>query len=290
MTASIIIPHYRDMERLDRCLTGLAPQVHGLDAVVVDNDSGLDFTAMKAAHPWARFVTEPEKGAAAARNRGVRETTSETLLFIDADCVPAPDWVAQSLAALPKGDIVSGRVDTFDEGPAGKGAPRTGAQAFETVFAFRQKDYIEKQGFAVTANLATTRRVFAAVGDFRVGLSEDKDWCQRAVRAGFTLVYVDAMAVSHPTRSDWPALRKKWLRLTEESFALHLADGGSKARWAVRSVAVLLSAVPHSVTVWGSPKLNGVGERVRGTVTLFRQRIVRAEWMVRQAVGSKTMA
>jgi GT2 family glycosyltransferase len=281
MTASIIIPHYRDMERLDRCLHGLAPQVSGLDVIVVDNDSGLDFTAMKAAHPWARFVTEPEKGAAAARNRGVRETTSDTLLFIDADCVPAPDWVAQSLAALPKGDVVSGRVDTFDEGSG----PRTGAQAFETVFAFRQKDYIEKQGFAVTANLATTRRIFEAVGDFRVGLSEDKDWCQRAVRAGFTLVYVDAMAVSHPTRSDWPALRKKWLRLTEESFALHLADGGSRGSWGLRAAAVLLSAVPHSVKVWASPKLGGAGERLRGMGTLFRQRIVRAGWMVRQSVS-----
>lgn len=286
MTASIIIPHYRDMERLDRCLSGLAPQVGGLDVIVVDNDSGLDFTAMKAAHPWARFVTEPEKGAAAARNRGVRETTSETLLFIDADCVPTPDWVAQSLAALPKGDVVSGRVDTFDEGSG----PRTGAQAFETVFAFRQKDYIEKQGFAVTANLATTRRVFEAVGDFRVGLSEDKDWCQRAVRAGFTLVYVDAMAVSHPTRSDWPALRKKWLRLTEESFALHLADGGSRVSWGLRAGAVLLSAMPHSVKVWGSPKLKGVGERARGTMTLFRLRTVRAGWMVRQSAGLRTKA
>jgi GT2 family glycosyltransferase len=215
----------------------------------------------------------------------VRETTSETLLFIDADCVPAPDWVAQSLAALPKGDVVSGRVDTFDEGPAGEGAPRTGAQAFETVFAFRQKDYIEKQGFAVTANLATSRRVFEAVGDFRVGLSEDKDWCQRAVRAGFTLVYVDAMAVSHPTRSDWPALRKKWLRLTEESFALHLADGGSRVSWALRAGAVLLSAFPHSLKVWANSQLNGGGERTRGTATLFRQRIVRVGWMVRQAVG-----
>ena len=286
MTASIIIPHFRDMERLDRCLTGLAPQVQGLDVIVVDNDSGLDFTEMKAAYPWARFVTEPEKGAASARNRGVRETTSDTLLFIDADCVPAPDWVAQSLAALPQGDVVSGRVDTFDEGSG----PRTGAQAFETVFAFRQKDYIEKQGFAVTANLATTRRVFAAVGDFRVGLSEDKDWCQRAVRAGFTLVYVDAMAVSHPTRSDWPALRKKWLRLTEESFALHLADGGSRASWAVRSAAVLLSALPHSFKVWTSPKLSSAGEKLRGTATLFRQRIVRAGWMIRQAAGSSTKA
>lgn len=282
MIASIIIPHYRDMERLDRCLTALGPQVQpGMEVVVVDNDSRLSFSALSAAHPWARIVIEPEKGAAAARNRGVRETSSETLLFIDADCVPAPDWVTQSIAALPKGDIVSGPVNTFDEGSG----PRTGAQAFETVFAFRQKVYIEKLGFAVTANLATTRRVFEAVGDFRVGLSEDKDWCQRAVRAGFTLVYVDTMAVSHPTRSDWPALRKKWLRMTEESFALHLADGGSKASWALRSVVVALSAVPHSGKVWGSPKLNGVGERVRGTATLFRQRFVRAGWMLRQAVG-----
>lgn len=284
MIASIIIPHYRDMDRLDRCLTALGPQVAAeMEVVVIDNDSGLDLAALQAAHNWAHFVTEPQKGAAAARNRGVRETSAETLLFLDADCVPAADWVAQSLAALSKGDVVSGRVDTFDEGPP----PRTGAQAFETVFAFRQKDYVERQGFAVTANLATTRTVFETVGDFRVGLSEDKDWCQRAVLSGFALTYVDAMAVAHPTRADWPALRKKWLRLTEESFALHLADGGGRMSWALRSVVVLGSVIPHSLKVWAHPRLNGVGERMAGTGILVRQRLVRAGWMVQQAAGRK---
>lgn len=283
MIASIIIPHYRDVERLDRCLHMLAPQVTPeMEVVVVDNDSGIDLSLIAARYPFATILIEPKKGAAEARNTGVAHTKADKILFIDADCVPAPDWVEKTLAALPRAAIVSGRVDTFDEGSA----PRTGAQAFEAVFAFRMQHYIEQLGFSGAGNLATTRDVFNKVGPFRVGMSEDKDWSQRAIRAGFSLIYVDEMIVAHPTRSDWPALRKKWLRMTEESYGLHLADGKSRFSWVVRAVAVLLSPIPHSLKVWTSPKLNGVGERLRGTATLFRQRFVRARWMVTQSVGS----
>lgn len=283
MIASIIIPHYRDTERLERCLTALTPQITPeIEVVVVDNDSGIDLSPLAARFPFAEILIEPKKGAAEARNTGVARTMTDKLLFIDADCVPAPDWIEKTLSALPLADIVSGRVDTFDEGAG----PRTGAQAFEAVFAFQMQHYIEKLGFSGAGNLATTRNIFTKVGPFRVGMSEDKDWSQRAVRSGFSLIYVDDMVVSHPTRSDWPALRKKWLRMTEESYGLHLAQGRGRLSWLIRAAVVAASPIPHSVKIWRSRKLQGIRERLVATGTLFRQRAVRAGWMVRQAVGS----
>lgn len=56
----VVIPHYNDPVRLRTCLDALAPLIAAaVEAVVIDNDSPCDLAATQAAHPWARFVTEP---------------------------------------------------------------------------------------------------------------------------------------------------------------------------------------------------------------------------------------
>lgn len=288
--AAIIIPHYNDMDRLLRCLAALVPQLRSsVELVIVDNGSTDSLAPLAAAHPGLRVVTEPEKGAAAARNRGVRDTTAPWLFFLDADCVPAPDWLDRALGharagaaaarADPIADLIAGRVDVFDESPG----PRSGAEAFETVFAFRCRDYVEKEGFSVTANLLTRRAVFLATGAFVNGLPEDKEWCLRARARGFAIAYDDALAVAHPTRRDWTALRRKWRRLSQEAHALHRLQGGGGGAWALRAGAVLASGPAHLPQMLRAPLTPG--ERRRGAATLLRLRAVRAVWMARQALG-----
>ena len=98
---AIIIPHYNDTARLIRCLDALAPQLASdVELVVVDNASTHPLDPVRARFPDLRIVTEPRKGAAHARNRGVEETTAPTLLFIDSDCLPAADWVAMARTTL----------------------------------------------------------------------------------------------------------------------------------------------------------------------------------------------
>ena len=83
---AVIIPHYNDVARLARCLTALAPQLApDVELVVVDNGSTDSLEPARAALPGVQIVTEPEKGAAPARNRGVAETTAPVLAFIDSD-------------------------------------------------------------------------------------------------------------------------------------------------------------------------------------------------------------
>jgi GT2 family glycosyltransferase len=282
-TLAVIIPHYNDPVRLGTCLAALAPQLAGrtdVECLVVDNDSPCDLGPLEAARPAIRFVTEARKGAAAARNRGVSETSAPALLFLDSDCVPAPDWLVTALGLYGRADVIGGRVDTFDETPP----PRTGPEAFETVFAFHQKDYIEKKGFSVTANLLTSRAVFEDVGPLTVGLSEDIDWCWRAREKGYQLIYADELAVAHPTRSDWPGLTKKLRRTTDELFFLNGTSPSARMKWLARSMAVLLSGPVQITTVLASPRLSGAGERSRAAGTLLRLRAMRSFWMMRQAL------
>lgn len=289
--AAVIIPHYNDLERLSLCLEHLAPQVavhQEVEILVVDNASPVSLAPVLATFPWIRLVVEPEKGAAAARNRGVTETTAPYLFFLDSDCVPGPAWVGTALTLAGQADVIGGQVTTFDETPA----PRSGAEAFEAIFAFDQKVYIEEKGFSVTANLLTRRDVFEATGPFVVGRSEDLDWCQRATAKGFGLSYAPELEVAHPTRSDWPALRRKWLRLTQEAFGL-LADQGeqptrkARIRWALRALAVLGSAAAHTPKLLKAPMLASWQERSAGMATLWRLRAQRTAWMFRQSLGGQ---
>ena len=281
--AAVIIPHYRDLARLRLCLASLVPQADDrIEIVVIDNDSGIDMTAIQGEFPMIRFLTETEKGAAPARNRGVAESTAPLLFFIDADCIAAPDWIETALSVAPRAALTGGRVDLFDETPG----PRNGAEAFETVFAFHQRAYVEQKGFSVTANLVTSRAVFEDTGGFINGVSEDKEWCQRATARGHALVYRDELAVSHPTRSDYAALVKKWRRTTEESFLLAQSRGGPvRLKWLAFALVVAASAGPHALAFVRSRTLRGMGERARGIATLARLRLSRAAWMTRQALS-----
>ncbi|SEA63858.1 glycosyltransferase family 2 protein [Rubrimonas cliftonensis] len=286
MNAAVIIPHYNDVARLRRCLEALRG-CEGYDAIeriVVDNASSEDMGAVAAAFPEIRFVTENSPGAAAARNRGVAETESPLLLFLDADCVPAADWIiaARRAMARPGADVVGGRVDVFDETPP----PRSGAEAFDTLFAFDQKTYVEKKKFSVTANMLTSRAVFGAVGPFAPDVSEDIDWCWRAVGQGFRLVYDDAVRVAHPTRSDFTALLRKTRRTERELFRLAMTGRAPRLRWALRALAVAASPLLHAPRVLFSPKLATPGERLRALAAMTRIRLFRAWSMLRLAAGA----
>lgn len=280
-TAAVIIPHYDDSTRLARCLAALAPQLTPeVEVVVVDNASPQPPDDIVAAHPGLRLVREPAKGAAAARNRGVAETTADRLYFLDCDCVPEPDWLATADATELTGRVIGGRITLFDETPV----PRSGAEGFEAVFAFDNKGYIEEKGFSVTANLLTTRDVFVATGPLIVGLSEDLDWCHRATAAGFELRYEPALTVAHPTRSDWTALRRKWHRLTAEGYGVNGSSPAARAKWAVKALAMPLSILAHAPRVLRHPDLSGA-ERRAALATLIRLRLTRMVWMLRQGAG-----
>lgn len=279
--AAIIIPHYNDVARLMRCLAALLPQVTAdVEVVVVDNASTDSLDPVRAAHPALRIVTEPRKGAAEARNRGVAETTAPRLFFLDCDCIPDPDWLATARRIADRADVIGGSIRVFDETPP----PRTGAQGFEAVFAFDNRGYVERKGFSVTANLLTRRDVFLATGPLIHGLSEDLDWCRRATARGFRLIYADALRVAHPSRGDWAALARKWRRMTEEGFGVNGRGAAARLKWAARALAMPVSIVAHTPRVLRHPGLTPA-ERAATLATLARLRLARMAWMLRQAAG-----
>ena len=120
------------------------------------------------------------------------------------------------------------------------------------MFAFDNRGYVERKGFSVSANLLTTRAVFDPVGGFREGVSEDLDWCRRAIAAGARLAYADDLRVAHPSRADWPALERKWRRLAARPWGSSPARRGA-ARLGGEGAAHVPSAAAHAPRVLRSP-------------------------------------
>ena len=271
---SVIIPHHNDLANLERCLKLLGAQrfTPAFETIVVENGSSISVELIEAAVAGrARLVVSPELGAGPARNAGIAAARAPLLAFIDSDCRPAQEWLAHGYAALARADFAGGQVNVDVEDPA----RMTPVEAFEAVFAFRFKDYIEKKGFTGSGNLFARRAVFDAVGGFKAQVSEDVEWSHRARAAGFTLVYEPLAAVGHPARRSWAELERKWARMNREQFQLALTQKSGMGRFVLRSWAVLLSVAPHAVTILRAPALFRLRDRVGAIGVLARIRAYR---------------
>ena len=269
LVVSVIIPHYNDLANLERCMALLDAQTlprGKFEIVVADNNSrcGLD-EVMRVCKGRARVVPALVQGAGAARNAGVEASHGRILAFIDSDCRPTPTWLERGLSALSSAQIVGGQVDVDYEDPLRP----TAVEAFEKVFAFNFKRYIEQLGFSGTGNMFVPREIFDRVGGFRGQVAEDADWGQRAVAANYRFRYANDVIVSHPARRNWRELTQKWGKSTREAFAATVEKPHGRAVWILRSLAILASPFVHWFEVVRSTKLNGPGQRLRAIGVLF---------------------
>jgi GT2 family glycosyltransferase len=286
---SVVVPHFHDLASLDRCLECLGRQTWPADDVeiiVADNNSpeGLDAVA-KVVAGRARLTLVPEAGAGPARNGGVALAKGAILAFTDCDCRPEPGWLAAGVRALGAHDIVGGAMTVLVDDLA----RMTPEEAFERVFAFANRAYVEQRGFTVTANMFCRRDVFDRVGGFlATKVSEDREWCYRAREAGFTLGYAAGAVVGHPARRTWPDLVKKTRRINAETFGLLASRPGGRLWWLLRTLALPLSAVAHTPKALASRELGGLGQRLAAVGVLYRLRFWRlADSLRLLAAGSR---
>jgi len=272
---SVVVPHYRDLAGLDRCLAAIEAQAYPKDrfeVVVADNATPEGAEVVAAAiRGRARLVVVTDRGAGPARNGGVAASRHPILAFTDSDCVPEPQWLASGVAALDRFEVVGGRVKVLVADPA----RMTPEEAFESVFAFDFKTYIEKKGFTGAGNLFCSRATFDRVGGFRVGMSEDVEWSRRATASGARLGYAPQAAVGHPARSNWEDLRGKWKRLNRETFTLMAGQRNQRGRWLARSLLLPASAVAHTPRVLLSRELPGWPQKLAALGVLYRLRLWR---------------
>jgi glycosyltransferase involved in cell wall biosynthesis len=124
MLVSIVIPCFNSAPWLAETLeSALAQTWSELDIVVIDDgsrDGSLDI-ARRYESRGVRVATQPNSGASAARNHGIRLARGDLIQFLDADDLLSPDKIAAQVDLLsrhPAGSIASCRWGRFTADPA----------------------------------------------------------------------------------------------------------------------------------------------------------------------------
>ena len=279
---SVIVPHLNQPEFLEDFLVHLFAQdfdMRRAEVIVVDNGSRVLPTEVVARFPGVRLAEEATPGPGPTRNRGVALARGAILAFADADCRVERDWLARILARFADPDlaIIGGDIRIYAQDP---GRP-TPAEAYECVYAFPQAAYIARQKFSVTANLATRRRVFDAVGPFTgIQVAEDTDWGQRAARLGYATVYAPEMVVHHPARRSVADLYAKWDRNVSHHYAACTQDTAGKVKWVVKAGAMAVSPLFAIPKLLLTSRLSGLRARVNAFLGLAVVRLYRARKMI----------
>ncbi len=125
MYISVVIPTYNRLPILQKCLVALEKQeltddkVSNYEIVIVDDGSSDQTLAWlrenRANFPHVKVFEQDHQGAAAARNLGVKNSTGDTIIFIDSDLVVSSSFLQSHADALIKGeqDLGSDRLFTY---------------------------------------------------------------------------------------------------------------------------------------------------------------------------------
>lgn len=281
--ASVIIPHFNMPGPLETCLASVTTQqlAGDFEVIVVDNGSRVTPDRVLAAYPEVRSLSEAAPGPGPARNAGVKAARASILVFIDADCWAETGWLSAAVTAVEAqgnrgvvgGDVQIGFVDPNN---------LSGVEAYEAVFAYRQRMYIEKLGFSGTGNLAMHRDVYDAVGPFAgIDIAEDMDWGRRATAAGFAPCWAPGMRIYHPARPDLASLRVKWQRHIAHAWTEHRKSGRPLWAWVAKAIALPASTPVDALKLLLAPRLGGLRNRLRGLSILAQVRLMRGTEMLR---------
>jgi cellulose synthase/poly-beta-1,6-N-acetylglucosamine synthase-like glycosyltransferase len=207
---SIIVPARNAEVTIAGCLRALLRQdIKEPYEIIVLDDGSSDRTAIIAEEfPQVKVLRQAQKGAASARNAGVRAASGSIILFTDADCEPVPHWASILVSAITIG-------------AAGvKGTYRTRQRSLTARFVqaeyeskYRRMARLPRIDFIDTYSAGYRRDMLLEAGGFDEAISavEDQELSFRLAERGYELRFAPEAAVYH-THADTPAkyLRKKF--------------------------------------------------------------------------------
>ncbi|MCX4097867.1 mycofactocin biosynthesis glycosyltransferase MftF [Nocardia sp. alder85J] len=271
---TVVVPLHNDGAGLRRLLGTL----RGHSVVVVDDGSDRPVPLPDSRHRCRVTVLRHDRrrGAAAARNAGLRAATTEFVAFLDSDMVPRAGWLEVMLGHFsdPEVALVAPRIVPRE--PDASVLGRYDRTRF-SLDRGRREAAVTPYGAVPSvpgAALLVRRRALLAEGGFdeEMRSAADADLCWRLERAGWRLRYEPAAQVA----GDHPVSLREWLRrrVSQGAAVAPLArrHGGPVAPLAVPLWLVVASALLASLSRWGL-----IGGLITVVAALVRLRRVFAE-------------
>ncbi len=219
MLVTVIIPVYKDDERLNLCLQALDKQNFPKDefeVMLINNDPDGELKIDTNYDFPLTIENENLKGSYAARNKGIRLAKGDILAFTDSDAIPDPDWIAEGVRSMKSASgekiILAGKVQLTFENPT----RMRFAECYEKYFGFpHQRNPGKTLPVMVAGNFFIRSDTFREIGLFNPSLTSggDTEFSNRAVEKGYQIIYNPECTVLHPAKGSLNDLLKKRRRI-----------------------------------------------------------------------------
>jgi glycosyltransferase involved in cell wall biosynthesis len=202
----VIICTYNRCEDLKDVLESLHHQ-DGAESIdyeitVVDNNSS-DATKnvveefRKTFNKNVRYIFEKKQGQAAARNRGIKESSGDIIAFIDDDAIASERWlnVVHQMFSSSDIDCLTGRIIPIWNSEK----PKWYHEQMHGVIGdinHGNTTYILNDDMA-GGNMAIKMTIFKKYGGFKVDLGEDSEFSSRILKYGCGIIYCPDMLIYH---------------------------------------------------------------------------------------------
>lgn len=233
---SVVVPTRNRPDQIGPCVASiLSNAAPAFELVVVDqSDTDASGRALQAyrSDPRLRYEASTTRGAAAARNVGIRLSSAPLIAFTDDDCRVPADWVSRIQSVFESertAGVLFGRVAIPDE------LKGTG---FAADYEPQKREYLgaypaATDTWGIGANMSVRRTVFEDIGVFDVVLGpgapfkagEEVDFAIRAIAAGWKIVNPVEVTLFHlgvRPGSEGRTLLLGYLFATGAVFAKHL--------------------------------------------------------------------
>ena len=232
LSVSVVVICYNEEENIGGCLSSILEQdcpkeffeVIVVDGGSIDNTHTIVSTQVKECSAL-RLVCEKKRGAAAARNRGVKEASSELVAFIDADCVAPSDWLTSLISRFEKESVRDPAIVAV----GGANIPPPDSKPFIIAVSVALNTYIgsfnSPQGrrfgrnryvnSLANLNVVYKKNAIQDVGGYDENLmsdAEDAELNHRLKKAGWKLLFVPEIVVFHRFRSSFWSWFKNMFR------------------------------------------------------------------------------
>lgn len=167
---AVVIPCFNQKHFLGAAIDSVVAQtVAPNEIIVVDDGSDEDLSSATDRYSQVKLIRQDNRGLAGARNTGLREATSDKIVFLDADDRLSPDAIAMGL-------------DCFDRSPDAAfvyGAHKIviGDTAARTYFPVSShRDLVRCNWVGMVGTVMFDRAKLLEIGGFDEGLGMCEDW------------------------------------------------------------------------------------------------------------------
>ena len=210
---SVIIPLYDAEKYIEECLNSIikAPP-KDKEIIVVNNNSTDKGPELVSKFKVVKLVNETKKGPSAARNKGIKESSGDILLFLDDDLIVDKNYINEIVKTFDEDRkivCVGGIAHSYNQDSIislshevrlmGYSPSHSGVFEVKTI---------------PTMTFSTLRKVIEEVGLFDEDLimAEDYDLCIRIRKKGYKCVMNSKAIVYHHNPTEMKSLIRRWYK------------------------------------------------------------------------------